>query len=81
MKNTKPYIWIDGQWKQVKPYIISKVTNLGPIPTNALITSEGEPFLVNKEYFLVDINTPGLTPQTTNDYLDYDLYKCKSIIF
>lgn len=40
----------------------SNVTNLGPIPINALITSEGEPFLVNKEYFLVDINTPGLTP-------------------
>ena len=81
MKNTIPYIWIDGQWKKVKPCIISHVVNLGPIPTNALITSDGEPFLVNREYFLVDINTPGLTPQGTSDYLHYDLYKCKSIIF
>ena len=67
--------------KKVKPSIISHVTNLGPIPTNALITADGEPFLVNKEYFLVDINTPGLTPQGTSDHLVYDLYKCKSIIF
>ena len=81
MKTYIPFINVGGTWKKVKPCIISNVTNLGPIPINDLITSDGEPFLVNREYFLVDINTPGLTPQSANDYLDYDLYNCKTVIF
>lgn len=63
------YIYIDGNWKKVKPVIIN-ITNMGKIPSNALITSEGIPFLTNsKEFFLVDPSTPGLTAESSNDYL------------
>lgn len=63
------YIYIDGNWKKVKPVIIN-ITNMGKIPSNALITSEGIPFLTNsKEFFLVNPSTPGLTAESSNDYL------------
>ena len=63
------YIYIDGNWKKVNPVIIN-ITNMGKIPSNALITSEGVPFLTNsKEFFLVDSSTSGLTAESSNDYL------------
>ena len=69
MKTYASYIYINGAWKKVKP-VIGKVTNMGRIPSNALITKEGVPFLTsNKEYFLVDPSTPGLTAQSATDFL------------
>ena len=63
------YIYIDGNWKKVRPVIIN-ITNMGKIPSNALITSEGIPFLTNsKEFFLVNPSTPGLTAESSSDYL------------
>lgn len=63
-----PFINVEGTWKRMKPVIISK-TNMGKIPSNALLTSEGIPFLTNtEEYFLVDPSTPGLTAASANDY-------------
>ena len=63
------YIYVDGNWKKVDPVII-EITNMGKIPSNALITSEGIPFLVNsKEFFLVDPSTSGLTAESNDDYL------------
>ena len=69
MATYSSYIYIDGNWKKVKPVIIN-ITNMGKIPSNALITSEGIPFLTNsKEFFLVNPSTPGLTAESSNDYL------------
>ena len=69
MATYSSYIYIDGNWKKVNPVIIN-ITNMGKIPSNALITSEGIPFLTNpKEFFLVDSSTPGLTADISIDYL------------
>lgn len=43
MKSYVPCVYIDGTWKKVKPVIIN-ITNMGKIPSNALLTSEGIPF-------------------------------------
>ena len=68
MKTYIPFINVEGTWKRMKP-IIFNVTNMGKIPSNALLTSDGVPFLTaQKEFFLVDPSTPGLTPASTNDY-------------
>lgn len=76
-----PHIWHDGTWHKVKPVII-KITNMGPIPSNALLTSAGVPFLTNtKEYFLVDPNTEGLTAESSTDYLLYEELKYTSYIY
>ena len=64
-----PHIYINGTWKKVKT-IIHNQTNMGPIPSNALLTSDGVPFLTkSKEYFLVDPTTTGLTATTSYDYI------------
>lgn len=69
MKTYIPFINVEGTWKRMKP-IIFNVTNMGKIPSNALLTSEGVPFLTaQKEFFLVDPSTPGLTAASTNDFL------------
>ena len=44
MKTYIPFINVEGTWKRMKP-IIFNVTNMGKIPSNALLTSEGVPFL------------------------------------
>ena len=68
MKTYSPYINVNGTWKRVKP-VIFDVTNMGKIPSNALLTSEGDPFLTpDKEFFLVDPSTPGLSPASADDY-------------
>ena len=75
MKSYVPCIYIDGVWKKVKPIIIN-ITNMGKIPSNALITSTGEPYLTNsKEFFLVSSSTPGLTATSSTDYLRYEELK------
>lgn len=82
MKTYIPFINVGGTWKKVKPCIISNVTNLGPIPINGLITSEGIPFLTNtKEFFLVSSSTPGLTATSSTDYLRYEELKYTAKIF
>lgn len=68
MKTYIPFINVEGTWKRMKP-IIFNVTNMGKIPSNALLTSEGVPFLTaQKEFFLVDPSTPGLTAASTDDF-------------
>lgn len=80
-KTHTPHIWHDGAWHKVKPAIVN-ITNMGPIPFNALLTSSGVPFLTNtKEFFLVDPSTPGLTATSTNDYLLYEELKYTSYIY
>lgn len=70
MLNTySSFIYVNGTWKRVKPIILD-VTNMGKIPSNALITSKGVPFLTkSEEYFLVDPSTPGLTAESADDYM------------
>lgn len=81
MKSYVPCIYIDGTWKKVKPVIIN-ITNMGKIPSNALLTSEGIPFLTNaKEFFLVSSSTPGLTATSSTDYLLYEELKYTAKIF
>ena len=81
MKSYVPCIYIDGTWKKVKPVIIN-ITNMGKIPSNALLTSEGIPFLTNtKEFFLVSSSTPGLTTTSSTDYLRYEELKYTAKIF
>lgn len=76
-----PCIYINGAWKKVKPIIFNK-TNMGKIPSNALITSAGVPFLTkSKEFFLVDPLTSGLTPASTNDYILEEVLKYTAKIF
>ena len=68
MKTYAPFINIGGTWKRVKPIIIN-ITNMGKIPSNALLTSDGVPFLTaQKEFFLVDPSTSGLTAASTDDF-------------
>lgn len=68
MKTYASFININGTWKKVKPVIINK-TNMGKIPSNALLTSNGVPFLTSsREFFLVDPSTPGLTAASANDF-------------
>lgn len=72
---------INGTWKKVKPVIIN-ITNMGKIPSNALLTSEGIPFLTNtKEFFSVSSSTPGLTATSSTDYLRYEELKYTAKIF
>lgn len=81
MKSYASYIYIDGTWKKVKPIIIN-ITNMGKIPSNALLTSEGIPFLTNtKEFFLVSSSTPGLTATSSTDYLLCEEFKYTAKIF
>lgn len=48
----KPVIYKNGVFYNVKPYII-KVTNLGPIPEQGLLTNSEIPYLTNtKQYFV-----------------------------
>lgn len=68
MKTYTPFINVEGTWKRMKPVIIN-ITNMGKIPSNALLTSNGVPFLtVQKEFFLVDPSTPGLTAASPDDF-------------
>ena len=69
-KKMIPYIYKDGAFKRIKP-IIMKVTNMGKIPSNALVLNDGvTPFVTNtKEYLLVDPSTSGLTAESTSDYI------------
>ena len=68
MKTYIPFINVGGTWKKMKPIIIN-ITNMGKIPSNALLTSEGVPFLTaQKEFFLVDSSTPGLTAASADDF-------------
>ena len=81
MKSYVPCIYIDGTWKKVKPVIIN-ITNMGKIPSNALLTSAGVPFLTDtKEFFLVSSSTPGLTATSSTDYLRYEELKYTAKIF
>ena len=81
MKTYTPFINAGGTWKRVKPVIVN-ITNMGKIPSNALFTSEGVPFLTKqKEFFLVDPSTPGLTAASTNDYLIEEALRYKTKIF
>ena len=81
MKSYVPCIYIDGTWKKVKPVIIN-ITNMGKIPSNALLTNEGIPFLTkSKEFFLVSSSTPGLTATSSTDYLRYEELKYTAKIF
>jgi hypothetical protein len=74
-KSYMPYIRINGNWTRVKPIIVNAI-NMGKIPSNALLTSEGVPFLTNtKEFFLVSSSTPGLTAQSSSDYIFYEYPK------
>lgn len=69
MTTYSPYVYKDGTWIRVNPVIIN-ITNMSKIPSNALITSEGIPFLTkSKEFFLVDPSTSGLTDESSEDYL------------
>ena len=70
------YIYANGTFKKVKP-IIMKVTNMGKIPSNALVLHDGAtPFLTStKEYLLVDPSTTGLTAESTSDYILYEHLK------
>ena len=82
MKTYSSYIFDQKTyaWKKVKPIIIN-ITNMGKIPFNALLTSEGIPFLTNsKEFFLVDPTTSGLTATSANDYLRYEELKYTAYI-
>lgn len=68
MKTYMPFINVQGTWKRMKP-VIFNVTNMGKIPSNALLTNNGVPFLTaQKEFFLVDPSTPGLTAASTDDF-------------
>lgn len=68
MKTYIPFINVEGTWKRMKP-VIFNVTNMGKIPSNALLTSTGIPFLTSqKEFFLVDPSTPGLTAASADDF-------------
>lgn len=81
MKSYVPCIYINGAWKKVKPIIIN-MTNMGKIPSNALLTSDGVPFLTkSKEFFLVSSSTPGLTATSSTDYLLYEELKYTAKIF
>jgi hypothetical protein len=81
VKSYVPYIRINGIWTKVKP-IIANITNMGKIPSNALLTNTGVPFLTkSKEFFLVDPSTAGLTAESTNDYLLYEKCKYTSYIY
>lgn len=81
IKSYMPYIRINGVWTRVKPIIVN-ITNMGPIPSNALLTSEGIPFLTkSKEFFLVSSSTPGLTATSSTDYLRYEELKYTAKIF
>lgn len=72
-KKEIPYIYKNGAFKRVRPVII-KTTNMGKIPSNALVLNDGAtPFLTNtKEYLLVDPSTTGLTAESTYDYILYE---------
>lgn len=50
---------------------------MGKIPTNALVLNDGvTPFLTStKEYLLVDPSTPGLTAESSSDYILYEYPK------
>ena len=81
MKTCSSFINIDGTWKRVKPVIIN-ITNMGKIPSNALLTSNGVPFLTSsKEFFLVDPSTPGLTPESANDFFFEEVLPYTAKIF
>ena len=81
MKTYTSYIWINGAWKKVKP-VITNVTNMGKVPSNALYTNAGIPFLTkSKEFFLVDPATPGLTAESTEDYLLREMPQYTAKIF
>jgi hypothetical protein len=81
MKSYVPCIYINGVWKKVKPVIIN-MTNMGKIPSNALLTSDGVPFLTkSKEFFLVSSSTPGLTATSSTDYLLHEELKYTAKIF
>ena len=68
MNTYTPFINIEGTWKKMKPVIVN-ITNMGKIPSNAILTNEGVPFLTaQKEYFLVDPSTPGLTASSADDF-------------
>lgn len=76
-----PYIWHNGTWHKAKPIII-KITNMGPIPSNALLANDGIPFLTkSKEFFLVSSSTPNLTATSSTDYLRYEELKYTAKIF
>lgn len=80
-KTYTPHVWHDGAWHKTRPVIIN-ITNMGKIPSNALLTNAGIPFLTNsKEFFLVDPSTSGLTAESTNDYLLYETLKYTSYIY
>lgn len=68
MNTYTPFINIEGTWKKMKPIIVN-ITNMGKIPSNAILTNEEVPFLTHqKEYFLVDPSTPGLTATSVDDF-------------
>lgn len=70
------YVYKDNSFIKARP-IIMRVTNMGKIPTNALVLNDGvTPFLTNtKEYLLVDPSTSGLTAESTEDYILYEYPK------
>lgn len=81
MKTYTPFINVGGTWKKMKPVIVN-ITNMGKIPSNALLTSDGVPFLTaQKEFFLVDPSTSGLTTASTDDFFLEETLRYTAKIF
>lgn len=73
-KKLTAYIMVNGVMKKVVPYIL-KVTNMGPVPDTAMMSSARDAFLTKDQEFFVAATGSKVTDVGSDDYILYEFIK------